>query len=109
MSHEIDCRNTDDIVCPYCGYTLMDSWECGSEGVVECPECGERFRFDSDHVVYYTSQRDCALNDKQHEWEVERELHEATMQKCLNCDQKNFERKPLDTTGDLFPELEARK
>ena len=32
---------TDDIVCPYCGYTFEDSWEFDCEcDDMDCPDCG---------------------------------------------------------------------
>lgn len=56
---EIDHENTANIVCPYCGYEDMDSWEfkgdSDEELEHECDRCGETFlatRFIS--VSYYT-------------------------------------------------------
>ena len=43
---EIDCWNTDEIVCPYCGAVHGDSWEFGKGediGEMNCDYCGREF------------------------------------------------------------------
>ena len=31
MDNEIDALFTNEIVCPYCGHEISDSWECPDE------------------------------------------------------------------------------
>jgi len=46
---EIDHEYTDEVVCPYCGYIMSDSWELGDRDGGECeweeicPECDKKF------------------------------------------------------------------
>jgi len=96
---EIDCRYTDEIVCPYCGYKFRDSWEMGANGEPECPECGKMFSFTTDVTVLYISERDCALNQIEHEWSLDRTLRHRNMEKCANCDQKRFVEKEKGGNG----------
>ena len=88
--NEIDCRSTDQIVCPYCGYEFTDSYELGEDGDVECDECGQTFNFTSDTVVYYTSTRDCELNGVEHEWQDTKQYDDSTLQECKKCDRFRF-------------------
>lgn len=62
---EIDCRGTDEIVCPYCGYVFGDSWEekfeHGNAKEITCPnypDCHEVFICEPEYsVVYYTVKK----------------------------------------------------
>lgn len=48
---------TDDIVCPYCGHTEGDSWECSDEeDEHECVNCGSIFSYQREVTVNYCSQ-----------------------------------------------------
>lgn len=51
MSEEIDCRYTDEIVCPYCGYEFSDSWEYADYSRVEV-ECGDHLNCGKEFIVY---------------------------------------------------------
>lgn len=55
---EIKHKNTLEIICPWCGNEIKDSWdiygECGS---VECAKCEKLFEFESEQVVYYTTYK----------------------------------------------------
>lgn len=66
MSEEIDCRYTNEIVCPYCGYEFGDSWEYlrsdhyDSKIEVECGDhlnCGKEFIVYPDVAVTYCSEK----------------------------------------------------
>ena len=50
---------TDYIVCPYCGYVDMDSWEIdeGHYDEFECPSCEEVFEVECEYRVTYTSRK----------------------------------------------------
>jgi len=56
---EIDYEMTDEVVCPYCGYTFDDSSEFINEGEdsfeVECDECQRRFDVRVRIGITYTS------------------------------------------------------
>ncbi len=47
---DIDCEGTYQVICPYCGYEIPDSYEYignedrdGEESNVDCPDCGKTF------------------------------------------------------------------
>lgn len=49
---------TDEIVCPWCGYEQLDSWEMpDSDDECECNECGKLFAYERDIQVTYSSER----------------------------------------------------
>ena len=55
---EIDCENTVVIVCPYCGYEHLDSWECGeSDDEFQCHHCEKVFAFESEVTITYSSYK----------------------------------------------------
>ncbi len=46
---KFDHNYTSEVVCPYCGYEFLDSWEIadGYDGSdYECRDCGKLFRLD---------------------------------------------------------------
>jgi transcription elongation factor Elf1 len=51
----------DNIVCPYCGYEVEDSWdidlEDGNEEELECGDCGKVFNCEKNVRVSYTTYR----------------------------------------------------
>jgi hypothetical protein len=59
----INCRYTDEIVCPYCGHEFQDSYEyfgkSGDEAEIECTDedCEKKFRCSPDISVTYVSSR----------------------------------------------------
>ena len=61
MGREIDCRYTDEIICPHCGYEHGDSWEVHfeSDGCTEfeCNECRKTFHVERDVTVKYISKK----------------------------------------------------
>lgn len=54
---DVECRGTDEIVCPHCGYEHADSWELADSGSTECVECAREFDFARDVVVTYTTSK----------------------------------------------------
>ena len=53
---EFDTRSTLEIVCPYCGYEFIDSWEVpDGEDVLECDDCEKEFVLDMECVRYFTT------------------------------------------------------
>lgn len=63
---EIEHENTQNIVCPYCGYEDPDSWEFKGEIDVyeeyECENCENTFEVMMEFQVAYTSRK--IKNDK---------------------------------------------
>ncbi len=59
-------QHTRHIICPWCGYKDMQSWEMawdlaeGQEGQyvnADCKECEKVFSFTIHHEIYYTTKR----------------------------------------------------
>ena len=49
---------TSEIVCPYCGYEISDSWELTcDDDEYECDECGKKFHYYREVDVHYTTHR----------------------------------------------------
>ena len=67
-------EDTDEIVCPYCGYTYSDSWEFGDEhedlGLMLCKQCDKDF-----YATRHTSITYCT--------------EKARYGKCKNCNAEN--------------------
>lgn len=57
---KIDHEYTDEIVCPYCGYEFMDSWEFRPESdIIRCYECDKAFEYERIiDVTYCTTKKD---------------------------------------------------
>jgi hypothetical protein len=49
--------DTDEVVCPYCGAEVMDSWELPDCDDIECWECGKKFHYEREVTVTYWSHR----------------------------------------------------
>lgn len=67
----IDCQFTEEIVCPYCGYELSDSFEYDFEdtgGNMECPNCDKSFLVDVHRQTNYSTAKADCLNDGCHRW-----------------------------------------
>ena len=58
---EIDHDNTNNLVCPYCGYEDRDSWEvCPNDedlDVCECGSCGKEFRAWRNISITYSTEK----------------------------------------------------
>ena len=61
---EIECEQTDEIVCPHCGEEFSDSWEHlpppgSSETSIEvfCHDCMASFDVELEYSVTYTSSK----------------------------------------------------
>ena len=57
---DIDTDYTDEIVCPYCGYKFMDSWEVGvgyEDGDTECDKCDGPFRWSRHISITYSTKK----------------------------------------------------
>lgn len=54
----INHEQTQEVVCPYCGYEHVDSYEYDNEGTAECENCGREFRYERDY--WYST---CKMGD----------------------------------------------
>lgn len=55
-SEPIDHQYTRNLVCPYCGYEDLNSWECTHDSGEEiCGSCGEEFEYEREVSVSYTT------------------------------------------------------
>jgi hypothetical protein len=56
---EIDCKYTEEIVCPYCGYIVEESYEYFEYGnddtEIQCDECNKTFIAYRHERVRYSS------------------------------------------------------
>ena len=65
ITDEIDHEHTDEITCPYCGWTDMDSWEAivykegnpDDLGTIECPACQRSFTAEREITITYTTYK----------------------------------------------------
>lgn len=51
-------EDTEEIMCPYCGYRDEDSYEYGDDECfeVECPDCGRTFDVTQTVIISYDSR-----------------------------------------------------
>lgn len=58
MLEEFDTRYTKNAVCPYCGFTINDSWELiDDSGEIECNECEKTFFYERYVEVTYNTRK----------------------------------------------------
>ena len=58
MDNEIDALFTNEIVCPYCGHEISDSWECpDADDELYCDNCGKEFSYIRNIEVTYSSYK----------------------------------------------------
>jgi len=63
MNKEIDHDNTDEIVCPHCGYEHRDSWDffsydyCDDSTESECGSCGLMMIITREFDVKYSTSK----------------------------------------------------
>lgn len=58
IPEEVDCRGSDEIVCPYCGERETDSWDCSDSGDnVYCEACGGTYGYEREVWITYDSYK----------------------------------------------------
>lgn len=57
MPKEINHICTNEIVCPYCGYTMSDSLEMEDDGSWICDHCNIEFNYNRNISISYTSKK----------------------------------------------------
>jgi len=81
-------EGTDEVVCPYCYRKYAASWEFDDDGIEVCQYCNKRFRYERIVEVTYNSQKDCELNEDQHDWT--RFGKEEGVYRCTKCSKMGF-------------------
>jgi hypothetical protein len=54
---EVSHEYTNEIVCPWCGYEMGDSFEMPEDGEEECSECEKTFSYCRNVSVSYSTNR----------------------------------------------------
>ncbi|AFK87433.1 MULTISPECIES: hypothetical protein [Thermoanaerobacterium] len=55
---DYDTFQTEEMICPYCGYANPDSFEFGdNEGERECENCGKMFEYTREIEIRYTTTK----------------------------------------------------
>lgn len=57
ISKEIDCSYTREVVCPYCGQMVSDSWELDDDGDYICDVCENEFFYYRNVEVTYSTEK----------------------------------------------------
>lgn len=62
MSQEFDTEYTEDIVCPHCGHTFVDSWDhftrkMDNSRKIDCGDCSKEFTCTQNTRVTYTTTK----------------------------------------------------
>jgi len=63
QTKEIDHTYTNEIVCPWCGYALISSWEIamdtddGDLGILECPACEKEYDATRNILISYSTKK----------------------------------------------------
>lgn len=57
--NKLDTEHTDEIICPYCGNKISDSWEYNNneEGEIHCDECENDFYYSVHISASYSTER----------------------------------------------------
>lgn len=71
MSEIESTWNSDDMICPYCGYGYQPETEdiTEDEYEIECGKCGKKFWGSHSITINHEGIPDCGLNGEEHIWE----------------------------------------
>jgi DNA-directed RNA polymerase subunit RPC12/RpoP len=129
MENKIDCRYTDEVICPYCGYEYSDSWEFRSnEGELTCNNCNKKFLYTRNISIDFSTTKMPCKDDK-HEYKQEPRYNFVSNTKfdkvdgeykdinlpekdweyieiysCENCGNENFKRMTKEEYIKKYPE-----
>lgn len=106
MEKEIDCRATEEVTCPYCGYEYSDSWEFGDDtDRLKCPECNKEFDVSSETTrTFSTSKIDCIEKGEEHDFKFKDSFMKTTKFEKVDGDYKDV---PLAETEWTYDEIFA--
>ncbi|UOF76725.1 DNA-directed RNA polymerase subunit [Caudoviricetes sp.] len=54
MNNNFDTSQTDQVICPHCGYEYWDSWDMDN-GAHVCHECGKEFQLTIQAIITYST------------------------------------------------------
>ncbi|UOF76768.1 rubrerythrin all-iron(iI) form [Caudoviricetes sp.] len=54
MHSDFDTLQTDQVICPHCGYEYSDSLDM-DDGAHDCPECGKKFQLTRQETTTYST------------------------------------------------------
>ena len=102
MTKEIDCENTHEIVCPYCGYEHTDSDAMVDDDYytsqkIKCERCEKKFMVETIKTTqYYSAKADCLNGTADHDWDDwYRPLPRGFQyRRCKVCNQKESREVP---------------
>ena len=96
---------TNNIICPYCGDEIEDSWQYDDdEDEIQCEYCNKIFHYERHTTIKYTTTSNCNDNNEDHDWdewdyitidknwkdEIPAEIADFYMRKCKKCDEQDF-------------------
>lgn len=85
---DIDYSFTDELVCPYCGYSHDDDGEMNEAGTYNCSKCDKMFNFEVDYSKSYSSRKVPCLNGEPHKFKKEFYPGYPDYQRCRACDKR---------------------
>jgi len=79
------CEN-DEVICPYCGYETIDTWDINNGNPVDgeeysCEECEKKFYWTREYEVIVRTTKSCTANREDHNL-VD---YHKDMKKCTKC------------------------
>lgn len=107
-----DCKNTNELVCPYCGHEHDCSYEflpndnsnSGSEVKVDCSSCGKEFEFSWETDITYSSY--CL--DCKHEFQHQPTEMFPDYYECKNCEDVIFKNMVLKEVKDWTERIKEK-
>lgn len=106
---EIDCKYTDNCVCPYCGHEDKDSWEIrenSKEGY--CDSCDKKFSIEQEFSRTFCTSKTCQTNDdcQFREWQIYIK-DVSSFRSCKICGRHEYKQNPLfEVVKELAKEAE---
>ena len=102
-----ETTGTENIVCPYCGWEDVDSWEAPNEDKhAYCPECDKTFEYDSEQLG---RQFNSWCTDENHKFEHDPSSKTLDCYRCIHCDQYEFKDQIIDSLKNWREKLEEYK
>ena len=67
-------NNKSEIICPYCDYVFLDSWEYDNDSeLIKCPTCNKKFNLQiCTSITYSTKKRLCKDKGEECEYELDK-------------------------------------
>ncbi len=119
---DIEYKDTDEVVCPYCGYEFGDSWELDinyNSVRLDCNECNREFECSAENTRTYSSAKlDCVgkhkmklnlayIKDEETITNKELPLEEFEYTEsfhCENCEEMSWEKLTKEEFKNKYPD-----